>query len=157
MLKKKTIDRVISSLRKVKNKENIIRWSILIDLNNKTIKNSKDWKNIIKKIVIENHTNFQSINSYLFIGLLKIRNIVLPSISLKRSWLQTNKTQTNQKTSIIASQKSTITLSSSQIVSFQREIENKINTKAKKSIKYKNLFLIISLKVFNAIFIIKNN
>ena len=103
----------------------------------------------------ENQKNFQSINSYLFIGLESIKNIVLPSISLKRSWLQTNKTPTIQKISIIDNQKSTIILSSSHIVNFQRDIEKIIKTKAKKSIKYKNLFLTISLKVLIVMFSIK--
>jgi hypothetical protein len=47
-------------------------------------------------------------------------------------------------------------LLSSQIVNFHKESEKIINTKAKKTIKYKNLFLVISLNVFNAIFNIKN-
>jgi hypothetical protein len=105
----------------------------------------------------ENQRNFQTINSYLFIGFDKIKNIVFPSISLNKSWLQTNKTLTNQKISIIASQKSTITLLSSQIVSFHKETEKTIKIKAKKMIKYKNLFLIISLNVFKAMFNININ
>ncbi|MDP2396211.1 MAG: hypothetical protein Q8S84_08230 [bacterium] len=67
---------------------------------------------------------------------------------------QTKSTHTNQNISIIANQKSTIILVSSQIVSLPNAIEKTMNTKAKNRIKYKNLFLTISLNVFNAILII---
>jgi hypothetical protein len=65
---------------------------------------------IINEIVAENQRNFHIINSYLFIGFDKIKNIVFHSISLKRSCDQTNKIHINQKISIIDNQKSTITL-----------------------------------------------
>lgn len=73
-------------------------------------------------------------NSYLFIGLDNIKNIVFQSTSLKSSWLQTNKTQISQKTSIIESQKSTITFSLSQIVNCHNKIENPIKIKEKNTI-----------------------
>jgi len=151
----KTIQSKISSLTKVKNNDNSISFSIAIHLNNKTQIYKIDCKKTIKKITKLNHKNFHKINSYLFIGLDKIKKIVFQSTSLNKSWLQTNKTQTSQNTSIIASQKSIITLLSSQIVSFQREIEKIISKNANTKIKYKNLFLTISLNVFSAIFNIK--
>ena len=104
----------------------------------------------MRNIVDEKPRNFHRINSYLFIGFERIRNIVFPSISLNKSWLQTNNTQISQKISIIASPKSTIILLSSPIVSFPSKREKTINTKAKNIIKYKNLFLTISLNVFSA-------
>jgi len=120
-------------------------------LKNKTIKNNNACNAIINMTVIEKPINFHIINSYLFIGLLKIRNIVLPSTSLNKSWLQTNKTQTKPNISIIARPKSTIILLSSQIVSFPKSREKTMKTNAKNKIKYKNLFLTTSLKVLNAI------
>jgi hypothetical protein len=102
--------------------------------------------------VPEKPKNFPSIKSRLLIGFESIRKIVFHSISLNRSWLPTKRTQIRPNTSIIESQKSKITLSSSQIVSFHKAKENKINTNAKKRIKYRNLFRTISLKVFFAIF-----
>lgn len=153
--KNKTIQTKIISFRNIKIKEKIIKLSIEIPLKYKTIKYKIDCKNVIKNITRENPKNFHKINSYLFIGFDKIRKIVFHSISLNKSWLHTNKTQTKPNISIIAIQKSVITLPSSQIVSFQSEIEKIINKKAKTKIKYKNLFLTISLNVFNAMFIIK--
>lgn len=141
----------------MKIKENITSLVISISLINTTAKNNIDCNKIIEKIQRENPKNFQIINSYLLIGFDKIKKIVFPSISLKSNWLHTNKTLKNQNISIIASQKSTIILLSSQIVNFHKETEKIIKTKAKKIIKYKNLFLIISLNVFNAIFNIKGN
>ena len=96
-------------------------------------------------------TNFHNINSDLFIGFDNIKKIVFHSTSLKSNWLQTNKTQTIQNISIIARPKSTIILLSFQSVSCHNKIEKIINTNAKKRIKYKNLFLTISLKVLSAI------
>jgi len=62
-----------------------IKLVISISLIKRTIRNNIDCKNTIRNIVAENHRNFQSINSYLFIGLDKIKNIVFQSISLKSS------------------------------------------------------------------------
>lgn len=155
--KKNTKDKSISSLNNVKTNENTIKFVISISFKNSTTKNRIACNKIIDKIQRENQTNFQIINSYLFIGFDKIKNIVFPSISLNKSWLQTKSTLTNQNISIIASQKSTIILLSSHIVSFHKEIEKTIKTKAKNTITYKNLFLVISLKVFMAIFNILNN
>lgn len=155
--KKNTNANKISSLKNVKTNENIINFVISISLINNTAKNKIVCNKIIERIHRENQTNFPIINSYLFIGLDKIKKIVFHSISLKSNWLQTNKTLKNQNISIIASQKSTIILLSSQIVSFHKEMEKTIKTKAKKTIKYKNLFLVISLNVFKAIFNIKIN
>ena len=90
--------------------------------------------------------------SCLLIGFESIRKIVFHSISLKSNWLHTKSTHISQKISIIPSPKSTITLSHSPIVRFHSAIEKMINTKAKKSMRYKNLFLTISLKVFLEIF-----
>ena len=149
--KKKTSQRDISSFKNVATREKLIKLVISISFINKTIKNNIDWNNIIKNIVAEKPSNFHKINSYLFIGLLRIKKIVLPSISLKSSWEPTKSTHTNQNISIIASQKSTIILLSSQIVNFQRDIEKSMKIKAKNNIKYKNLFLTISLKVLIAI------
>lgn len=150
--KKKTRDNNISNLKNVKTIDITIKWSISIHLKNKTNKNKIACNNTINPIVQVNQKNFHNINSYLFIGLLSIKNIVFHSTSLNNNWLQTNNTQTIQKISIIANQKSTITLLSSQIVNFQSDIENIINTNAKNIIRYKNLFLTISLNVFCAIF-----
>lgn len=126
----------------------------MIPLKNKTQIYKIDWNKTTKNITNEKPKNLPKINSYLFIGLDKIKNIVFPSTSLKSNWLHTNKTEINENISIIARPKSTITLLSSQIVSFPKAREKIIKTSAKKIIKYKNLFLIISLKVFNAILII---
>ena len=150
--KKNTRESNISNLKNVNSNENEINLVISISFNIKTHKNKIDWNSIIKATVHENHKNLPKINSCLLIGLLNIKNIVLPSISLNNSWDHTNKTQTNQKISIIANQKSTIILLSSHIVSLPKAIENIINTNAKNNIKYKNLFLTISLNVFNAMF-----
>ncbi|MBT3726436.1 hypothetical protein HOG21_01730 [bacterium] len=143
---------MISNFKNVKTNENNINLLISISLKNSTNKNSIDCSNIIKNIVAENQKNFHNINSYLCIGLLKIKNIVFHSTSLNNSCEPTNNTHTSQNISIIDNQKSTITLESSQIVSFHSSIEKTIKTKAKKSIKYKNLFLTISLKVLVAMF-----
>lgn len=146
--KKKTNDKSISSLKNVNNKENKINLVISKSFINNTTKNNIDWKNIIRNKVNENHKNFHKINSYLFMGLLNIRKIVFHSISLNNNWEPINKTHTKPNISIIANQKSIIIFWSSHIVSFQSRSENMIKTNAKKSIKYKNLFLTISLKVF---------
>ena len=150
--KKKTSDNKISSFKYVNNRENEINLVISISFNKRTDKNKIDCNTIIKNIVHENQKNLPNINSYLLIGLLNIRKIVFHSISLNKSCDHTNNTETSQKTSIIANQKSTIILLSSQIVNCQSAIENIIKTNAKNSIKYKNLFLTISLKVFKAMF-----
>ena len=63
-----------------------------------------------------------------------------------------NCTQISQKISIRASQKSKVTFSPSQIVSFPSQTDNKRNKTANTKIKYKNLFLIISFNVLSAIF-----
>ena len=140
----------------MKNNEKSINLVISMSFIKITPKNKIACNAIIARIQRENHTNFHTINSYLLIGFDKIKNIVFHSISLNNNWLHTNKTLRNQNISIIASQKSTTILLSSQIVNFHKESEKIINTKAKKTIKYKNLFLVISLNVFNAIFNIKN-
>lgn len=150
--KKKTNANKISSLNSIKTKENRTSLVISISFINKTIKNNNACNAKIREMHKENQINFQIINSYLFIGFDNIKNIVFPSISLNKSWLQTKSTLKNQKISIIASQKSTIILSSSQIVSFPKETEKTIKTSAKKTIRYKNLFLVISLNVFKAMF-----
>lgn len=149
--KNKTKAIKIHNLNNIKIKDIIIIHSIFIQLKNNTQRYKNDCNNVINKIIKLNHKNFPKINSYLLIGLLNIKNIVFPSISLKSSWLQTNKTQISQNISIIAIQKSVITLLSSQIVSFQREIEKIISKNQNTKIRYKNLFLTISLKVFMAI------
>ena len=89
-------------------------------------------------------------NSYLFMGLLRIKNIVFHSTSLNKSWLHINTTHISQKISIIDNQKSTIILESSHIVNFHNVTENAININAKNKIIYKYLFLIISLNVLIA-------
>ena len=149
--KNSTIESSISSFKKLNSKEKRIKVFISIHWKISTHKNKSDCKAIIRKIVIENHTNFQSINSDLFIGLLRIRKIVFHSISLKSSWLHTNKTQTSQNISIIASQKSTMIFHSFPRDKAQREILNIIKTRAKTRIRYKNLFLVISRNVLIAI------
>lgn len=150
--KKKTIASSISSFKKVKNNAHRIRCVIPIPLRSNTHKNNNAWKITIKAIVPEKPKNFPRIKSCLLIGLESMRNIVFPSTSLNNNWLPTNNTQIRPKTSIIPRPKSTITFSLWPIVNSQRAIENRINTKAKNKIKYKNLFLTISLKVFLAIF-----
>ena len=105
----------------------IIRFVISIFCKNNINKYKIHWKILIKKITIENHTNFQIIKSFLFIGLLKIKKIVFHSISLKSSWLHMKRTQINQKTSIIDNQKSIVILLVSQIVSFDNAKDKKIN------------------------------
>ena len=150
--KKNTRDSNISNLKNVNNRENDIKLVISIPFKNNTVKNNNDCNSIIKKIVAENQKNLPKINSYLLIGLLKIKKIVFHSISLNSNCDHTNNTDTNQKISIIDNQKSTIILLSSQIVSCPKATEKTMNTKAKNNIKYKNLFLTISLNVFNAIF-----
>jgi hypothetical protein len=132
--KKKTRASVISSLRKVKRSENTMRESIPIHLNRSRRRNTPDWRIVSIAIAKENQENFPKINSHLSIGFERIKNIVFPSISLKRSWLQTKSTQMSQNTSIIASPKSTITLFASPIVSCPRARENTINTNAKNTI-----------------------
>lgn len=150
--KKNTIERAISSFKKVFIIDQIMRLSICIFWKKSRDKKIIAWKSIISKIAKEKPKNFHKINSYLLIGLDKIKKIVFPSISLKSSWLHTKSTQIRPKISIIASQKSMIILLVSQIVNFDREIEKIINTNAKKSIIYKYLFLEISLNVFIAMF-----
>jgi hypothetical protein len=56
---------------------------ISISLIASTDKNRSDCTNIIRKIVAEKPKNFPIINSYLLIGLERIRKIVFHSISLK--------------------------------------------------------------------------
>ena len=80
--KKNTKASKISSLKKVNSRENDIRLVISIHLNAKTNKNRIDCSNIINATVAENQKNLPRINSYLLIGLLNIKNIVLPSIYL---------------------------------------------------------------------------
>lgn len=150
--KKNTIAKAISNLKNVFISDQRIKWSISISLKNKTQRKSKDSIKSITIIVSEKPIIFHNINSYLFIGLLNIKNIVFPSTSLKSNWLHTNKTHKSQKISIIVNQKSTIILESSQIVSFHNNTENTIKIIAKNIIIYRYLFLIISLKVFIAIF-----
>ncbi len=150
--KKNTSQSNISNLKNVKINENNTNLVISISFINNTIKNNIDCKNIIKNIVAENQKNLPNINSYLFIGLLSIKNIVFHSISLNNNCDHTKSTHTSQNISIIANQKSTMIFESSQIVSLPNAIEKTMNTKAKNNIKYKNLFLTISLNVFNAIF-----
>ena len=83
--KKNTKASVISNFKKVLISDQIIIFVISISLKNNTVRKTKDWKRIIKNITIENHINFQIINSYLSIGLLNIRKMVFPSISLNKS------------------------------------------------------------------------
>jgi hypothetical protein len=154
--KKKTIARTISNFKKVFIIDQIISLSITIHCNKSIVKNTIDSNKTIRKIINENHKIFPKINSYLLIGLDKIKKIVFQSTSLKSNWLQTNNTQSNQKISIIDKPKSTIILLFCHIVNFHRSIEKIIKTKEKNTIIYKYLFLIISLKVFNAMFNIKN-
>lgn len=145
----------IKSFNTIKKRENNTKISIGIFFKNKTQRNKSDCKKVIIKITPANHKNFHTINSYLWIGLLKIKKIVFHSISLNKSWLPTNKTQIIPKISMSAIQKSKITLSDSPIVSFHKETERIIKSNAKTRIRYKNLFLIISFKVLTAIFHIK--
>lgn len=155
--KKSTIETKVISFKSININEKIISGVIEIPLKNKTPKNKIDCKTTIKEITQENQKNFHKINSYLLIGFDNIKNIVFHSISLNNNWLQTNKTQINQNISIIEIPKSTITFSSSQIVSLPKASEKTINKSQKITIIYKNLFLTISLNVFNAIFIISLN
>jgi hypothetical protein len=83
--KKKTKARIISNLKNVNRSENKMSFVISISLKKRTPRNKSDCARIIRRIVAENQKNFHKINSYLAIGLLKIRKIVFPSISLKRS------------------------------------------------------------------------
>ncbi len=119
-------------------------------LNKRTPKNKSDWSTTIRRMVKENPKNFPRIKSCLLMGLLRIKKIVFPSISRNSSWLPTNNTPTIPNISIIASPKSTITLLSSPIESFPIAKENRIKIKAKNKIRYKNLFLTISLNVLSA-------
>lgn len=119
----------------MKIKENTIKDSISIHLKYKTNKYNIDCKKTIKNITSPNQKNFHKINSYLLIGFDNIKNIVFHSISLNKSWLQTNKTQINQKISIIAIQKSVITFWSSPIVSFHKDKEKIINKNANNKIR----------------------
>ena len=150
--RKNTIAKRISSFNRVNMREKTISEVTSISLSNNTIKKSRDCSNIISEIVPEKPRNLPKINSYLCIGLESIKNIVLPSTSLKRSWDHTKSTHTSPKNSIIARPKSTMIFESSQIVSFPSDIENNIKAKAKNIIKYKNLFLTISLNVLSVIF-----
>lgn len=150
--KKNTIERSISSFKKVNNRAHTIRCVISISLKNNIKRNRIDWKNIIKAIAPEKPKNFPRMKSCRLIGLLKIRKIVFPSTSLKRSWLPTNNIPISPKISIIPNPKSTITFSLSPIVRLPRAKENNIKINAKKRMRYKNLFLTISLKVFIAMF-----
>lgn len=133
--KKKTEASKISNFKNMKNNEYKTSESIGIDLKSKTIKNNNASRKTTINIQIENPKNFHKINSYLFIGLDKIRKIVFHSISLKRSWLQIKSTLKNQKISIIASQKSSIILSSSHIVNFPKAMEKIIKINAKNIIR----------------------
>ena len=133
--KKNTNHSNISSLKNVNNKEKLIKLVISIPFISNTDKNNIDWSSTIRKIVAENQKNLPNMNSYLFIGLLSIKNIVFHSISLNKSWDHTNNTPTSQNISIIANQKSTIILLSSQIVNFPNNRENIMNTKAKNKIR----------------------
>lgn len=153
--KKNTSPRVISSLRKVNRSENSIIASRGIDFAKHTHKNTSDWKRSMTPITHVNQRNFPRIKSHLLIGFERIRKIVFPSISLNSSWLQTNSTVISPNISIIASQKSTITLLFSHRDNCPSAIEKRVKIIAKKTITYKSLFLMISLKVFCAIFIIK--
>lgn len=85
-------------------------------------------------IAKEKPANFQRINSERLIGFESIKNIVFPSISLNKSWLQINKTHISPNTSIIESPKSTMIFSSSPSVSFHKAREKAINTIAKNTI-----------------------
>ena len=148
--KKKTSANNVSIFRKVNHIENRTIFVISTSFINNTPRKSNHWIKIMSEIVAENPRNFHIINSYLLMGFDNIRKMVFPSISLKSNWLPTNKTHSNEKISIIASQKSVTTFVSSPIVSFPNSIENAINANANTRMRYRNLFLIISLKVFNA-------
>ena len=153
--KKKTRASIISSFKKVFIIDQIMRELISIPWKNSTPKNNIVCAKTSKNIMKENPRIFPKINSYLLIGFERIKNIVFHSTSLNKSWLHTNKTHRSQKTSIIASQKSTIILLLSQIVSFPKVMENIMKMKPKNKIIYRYLFLIISLKVFRAMFNIR--
>ena len=150
--KKNTIARSISSFKKVKNTAQSIKSVMTIPLSNNTTRNKADCSSTIRAIVPENPKNFPRIKSCLLIGLESIKNIVFPSTSLNKSWLHTNNTPISPNISIIPSPKSTMTFSDSPRVRAPRAREKSINTKAKNRIRYKNLFLTISLKVFLAMF-----
>lgn len=151
--KKNTIARRISSFNRVKKRAHKIRWFISIPFSHNTARKRRDCKTTINIIVAEKPKNFPKIKSCLLIGLESIKKIVFPSISLNNNWLQTKSTPISPKISIIPRPKSTITLCSLfPIVRPQRANEKIINTNAKNRIRYKNLFLTISLKVFLAMF-----
>jgi hypothetical protein len=103
-------------------------------LNNNTSKNNNDCTNTINPIVHVNHKNLPRINSYLSIGLDKIKKIVFHSTSLNKSWLQTNITQISQNISIIASQKSTIIFSEFHRVNCHNDNEKIMKMSQKNSI-----------------------
>lgn len=150
--KKNTIARRISSFKNVKKSDQSISQVISIFLKSKTPIYKTACKKVIKSMVAEKPKNFPRIKSCLLIGFERIRKIVFPSISLNKSWLHTNSTPISQNTSIIARPKSTIIFSHCPIVSWLNAREKIIKTKAKNKMRYKNLFLTISLKVFLAMF-----
>lgn len=150
--RKSTIESNISILKKVKRRENKIISSICIPLDKSTQAKKTDWSNNMRNMTIEKPKNLPKIKSNLVIGLDNIRKIVFHSISLNSSWLPTKRTHMIPNISIIPSQKSTIILFSSHIARLPSIMENKIKRIAKKIIKYKNLFLTISLKVLMAMF-----
>lgn len=102
----------------IKNIDATINQSIEIHFIAKTTKYKIDWTNVIK-VTNQKPKNLPKMNSYLLIGLLKIKN-VFHSISLNNNWLHTNKTHTNQNISIIEIPKSVIIFWSSQILNFQK-------------------------------------
>lgn len=153
--RKNTIASNRANFKKVKKSVQSIREVISIPWLARTPRYTPDCNSIMSAITPRNPKYFHKIKSLLRIGLERIRKIVFPSISLKRSWLPTNKTEIRPKTSIIARPKSTITLFPSPIVSFPRARENRIKTKAKKTIRYKKRLRTISKKVFFAIFSIR--
>ena len=130
--KKNTNPSNISSFKNVKISDQSTRVVIGMALSHKTPRNKSDWNITISKIVAEKPKNFPSTNSYLAIGFERIRNMVFHSISLKSSWLPTNKTQIIPKTSIIASPKLVITRASLPIVSCHNRSENAKKNKCKK-------------------------
>jgi len=144
--KKNTIASSTSSFKNVKSRAHSMREFISIHWKNNTARYRRDCNPTIRAIVPENPKNFPRIKSCLLIGFESMRKIVFPSISLNSNWLPTKSTQISPKISIIPRPKSTTTLSDSPIVSFHSARENRINTKAKNRIRYKNLFLTISLK-----------
>lgn len=132
--KKNTKASIISSFRKIFNKDQNTKLEISIHWKKSIHKKSKLSKKVMKNITLEKPKNFQIIKSFLFIGLLKIKKIVFHSISLNKSWLQINKIQISQKISIIDNQKSIIILFVSQIVNSANKRENKIKINQKKTI-----------------------